>query len=142
MCSSDLGIPTSVVEVDANQLDARLAAGDFTAAVLNVEIGIDPDLYPLFGSAAVLAGGNVVGIQVKQLDELLNAARKPAALEVRREALAAVQRWLAAADYFLPIRFRGVELLTSETVEGVAPLIAETVETHLRDVLSFRIAAP
>ena len=136
------GIPTSVVEVDANQLDARLAAGDFTAAVLNVEIGIDPDLYPLFGSAAVLAGGNVVGIQVKQLDELLNAARKPAALEVRREALAAVQRWLAAADYFLPIRFRGVELLTSETVEGVAPLIAETVETHLRDVLSFRIAAP
>ena len=97
---------------------------------------------PLFGSAAVLAGGNVAGIQVKQLDELLNAARKPAALEVRREALAAVQRWLAAADYFLPIRFRGVELLTSETVEGVAPLIAETVETHLRDVLSFRIAAP
>ncbi len=136
------GIPTSVVEADANQLDARLASGDFTAVVLNVEIGIDPDLYPLFGSAAVLAGGNVSGIQVKQLDDLLNAARKPAALEVRREALAAVQRWLAAADYFLPIRFRGVELLTSEAVQGASPLIVETVETHLRDVLSFRIAAP
>ena len=136
------GIPTTVVEVDANELDARLATGDFTAAVLNVEIGIDPDLYPLFGSAAVLAGGNVAGIQVKQLDELLNAARKPAEIEPRREALAAVQRWLSAADYFLPIRFRGVELLTSERVQGVAPLIVESVETHLRDVLSFRIAAP
>ena len=136
------GIPTSVVEVDATELDARLAAGDFTAAVLNVEVGIDPDLYPLFGSAAVLAGGNVAGIQVKQLDELLNAARKPAGVEVRREALAAVQRWLAAADYFLPIRFRGVELLTAERVQRVTPLIVESVETHLRDVLSFRIAAP
>ena len=136
------GIPTSVVEVDATQMDARLAAGDFTTAVLNVEIGIDPDLYPLFGSAAVLAGGNVFGIQVRQLDDLLNAARKPATPEVRREALAEVQRWLAAADYLLPIRFRGVELLSTETVSGVTPLIVESVESHLRDVLSFRIAAP
>lgn len=136
------GIPTTAVEVDANELDARLASGDFTTAVLNVEIGIDPDLYPLFGSAAVLAGGNVVGIQIRELDDLLNRARKPADQESRREALAAVQRWLAAADYLLPIRFRDVELLCSEAVTGVSPLIVESVESHLRDVLSFRIAAP
>lgn len=136
------GIPTTHIEVDANELDARLASGDFTTAVLNVEIGVDPDLYPLFGSAAVLAGGNVVGIQIRELDDLLNRARKPADQESRREALAAVQRWLAAADYLLPIRFRDVELLCSEEVSGVAPLIVESVESHLRDVLSFRIAAP
>ncbi len=138
---SSFGVPTSVIELDAAALTEHLATGDFDLAVLNVDVGIDPDLYPLFGSAAVLSGGNVVGIQLKELDSLLNTARQPATLEVRKKALAAVQRWCAANNYLLPIRFQARELLIAPRLTGVAPLLVREPETHLRDVLSFRLAA-
>lgn len=136
------GVPTIVTEVDADTLTSRLATGDFDLVVLNVDVGIDPDLYPLLGSAAVLSGGNVVGIQLKELDALLNEARKPAEREARVKALAAVQRWCAANNYLLPIRFKAEELLVASRVTGLAPLLVREPETHLRDVLSFRLAAP
>lgn len=135
------GVPTSVVELDAATLMQRLATGAFDLAVLNVDVGIDPDLYPLLGSAAVLSGGNIVGIQLKELDTLLNVARQPASLEDRKNALAAVQRWCAANNYLLPIRFLARELLVAPRLTGVAPLLVQEPETHLRDVLSFRLAA-
>jgi peptide/nickel transport system substrate-binding protein len=136
------GVPTIVTEVDAETLTSRLATGDFDLVVLNVDVGIDPDLYPLLGSAAVLSGGNVVGIQLKELDALLNEARKPAEREARAKALAAVQRWCAANNYLLPIRFKAEELLVASRLTGLAPLLVREPETHLRDVLSFRLAAP
>jgi peptide/nickel transport system substrate-binding protein len=136
------GVPTIVTEVDAETLTSRLATGDFDLVVLNVDVGIDPDLYPLLGSAAVLSGGNVVGIQLKELDALLNEARKPAEREARVKALAAVQRWCAANNYLLPIRFKAEELLVTSRLTGLAPLLVREPETHLRDVLSFRLAAP
>ena len=138
---SAFGVPTAVVELDAATLMERLATGAFDLAVLNVDVGIDPDLYPLLGSAAVLSGGNIVGIQLKELDTLLNAARQPASLEDRKKALAAVQRWCAANNYLLPIRFLARELLVGPRLTGVAPLLVQEPETHLRDVLSFRLAA-
>jgi len=138
---SAFGIPTVVVEVDAATLTERLATGNFDLAVLNVDVGIDPDLYPLLGSAAVLTGGNIVGIQLKELDSLLNEARQPATLEARKKALAAVQRWCAANNYLLPIRFLARELLVAPRLTGVRPLLVQEPETHLRDVLSFRLAA-
>ena len=136
------GVPTIVTEVDAETLTSRLATGDFDLVVLNVDVGIDPDLYPLLGSAAVLSGGNVVGIQLKELDALLNEARKPAEREARVKALAAVQRWCAANNYLLPIRFKAEGLLVVSRLTGLAPLLVREPETHLRDVLSFRLAAP
>jgi peptide/nickel transport system substrate-binding protein len=136
------GVPTIVTEVDAETLTSRLATGDFDLVVLNVDVGIDPDLYPLLGSAAVLSGGNLVGIQLKELDTLLNEARKPADKEARVKALAAVQRWCAANNYLLPIRFKAEELLVASRLTGLAPLLVREPETHLRDVLSFRLAAP
>lgn len=138
---SAFGIPTIVTEVDAATLTERLATGSFDLAVLNVDVGIDPDLYPLLGSAAVLTGGNIVGIQLKELDLLLNEARQPVTLEVRKKALAAVQRWCAANNYLLPIRFLTRELLIAPRLTGVTPLLVQEPETHLRDVLSFRLAA-
>jgi ABC-type transport system substrate-binding protein len=136
------GVPTIVTEVDSETLTSRLATGDFDLVVLNVDVGIDPDLYPLLGSAAVLSGGNVVGIQLKELDALLNEARKPTGREARAKALAAVQRWCAANNYLLPIRFKAEELLVASRLTGLAPLLVREPETHLRDVLSFRLAAP
>lgn len=136
------GIPTRVTELAPVDLTSRLAAGTFQLAVLNVDVGIDVDLYPLLGSAAVLTGGNVVGIQLKDLDLLLNRARQPGDRAARTAALAALQKWLGETNYILPIRFRAVELLTSSRVTQVAPMLVGEPESYLRAVLSFRLATP
>jgi len=136
------GIPTRVTELSPIDLTSRLASGTFQLAVLNVDVGIDADLYPLLGSAAVLTGGNVVGIQLRDLDLLLNRARQPGDRAARTAALVALQKWLAETNYILPIRFRAVELLTSSRVTQVGPMLVDEPESYLRAVLSFRLATP
>ena len=136
------GIPTRVTELSPIDLTSRLSSGTFQLAVLNVDVGIDVDLYPLLGSAAVLTGGNVVGIQLRELDLLLNRARQPGDRAARTASLAALQKWLAETNYILPIRFRAVELLTSSRVTQVAPMLVAEPESYLRAVLSFRLATP
>ncbi len=136
------GIPTRVTELSPIDLTSRLASGTFQLAVLNVDVGIDVDLYPLLGSGAVLTGGNVAGIQLKDLDLLLNRARQPGDRAARTAALVALQKWLAETNYILPIRFRAVELLTSSRVTQAAPMLVDEPESYLRAVLSFRLATP
>jgi ABC-type transport system substrate-binding protein len=131
-----------VTELSPIDLTSRLASGAFQLAVLNVDVGIDVDLYPLLGSAAVLTGGNVAGIQLKDLDLLLNRARQPGDRAARTAALVALQKWLAETNYILPIRFRAVELLTSSRVTQAAPMLVDEPESYLRAVLSFRLATP
>ncbi|MFZ9767663.1 MAG: ABC transporter substrate-binding protein [Candidatus Limnocylindrus sp.] len=136
------GIPTRVTELSPVDLTSRLASGTFQLAVLNVDVGIDVDLYPLLGSGAVLTGGNISGIQLKELDLLLNRARQPGDRAARTAALVALQKWLAETNYILPIRFRAVELLTSNRVTQVTPMLVDEPESYLRAVLSFRLATP
>ena len=136
------GIPTQVTELSPVDLTSRLASGAFQLAVLNVDVGIDVDLYPLLGSGAVLTGGNVAGIQLKDLDVLLNRARQPGDRAARTASLVALQKWLAETNYILPIRFRSVELLSSSRVTQVAPMLVDEPESYLRAVLSFRLATP
>ena len=136
------GIPTRVTELSPIDLTSRLASGTFQLAVLNVDVGIDADLYPLLGSAAVLTGGNVVGIQLRDLDLLLNRVRQPGDRAARTAALVALQKWLVETNYILPIRFRAVELLTSSRVTQVSPMLVNEAESYLRAVLSFRLATP
>lgn len=136
------GIPTRVTELSPIDLTSRLASGAFQLAVLNVDVGIDVDLYPLLGSGAVLTGGNVAGIQLKDLDVLLNRARQPGDRAARTASLVALQKWLAETNYILPIRFRSVELLSSSRVSQVAPMLVDEPESYLRAVLSFRLATP
>ena len=136
------GIPTQVTELSPVDLTSRLASGAFQLAVLNVDVGIDVDLYPLLGSGAVLTGGNVAGIQLKDLDVLLNRARQPGDRAARTASLVALQKWLAETNYILPIRFRSVELLSSSRVTQVTPMLVDEPESYLRAVLSFRLATP
>lgn len=136
------GIPTRVTELSPIDLTSRLASGTFQLAVLNVDVGIDADLYPLLGSGAVLTGGNVAGIQLKDLDLLLNRVRQPGDRGARTASLLALQKWLAETNYILPIRFRAIELLVSNRVTQVAPMLVDVPESYLRAVLSFRLATP
>jgi peptide/nickel transport system substrate-binding protein len=125
----------------AEYVDTHLRKGDFQAAVVDVTIGLDPDLYPLFASTQVVGGGsNLTGIQDVDLDRLLTAARAPGTLDQRKHAFAALQVRLADRNYVLPIAFRDELVVVADRVVG--PVTRELGDSSDRfwDVLTWRLA--
>ena len=119
----------------------RLRKGVFMAAAIEVIIGLDPDLYPLFASSQVVSGGsNLSGIQDVALDHLLTAARAPGTLPVRERAYAALQARLATQQYLLPIAFNDELVVVSDRLSG--PVVREVGDPSDRywDVLTWRLA--
>ena len=85
----------------AQFVTGRLASGDFSAAVGDVTVGLDPDLYPLLASSQTVTGGsNIIGLQDPALDGLLVAARGPGTDEVRKAAYSRLEK--AAGGGSLP----------------------------------------
>jgi peptide/nickel transport system substrate-binding protein len=121
---------------------ARLSTGDFSAAVGDVMIGLDPDLYPLLASSQTRTGGsNVIGLQDPALDALLAAARGPGTETDRAAAYAALQKQLAKGRYMLPLAFADESIVVRDTVTG--PSVRQVADPAERfwDVLTWRLAA-
>ena len=74
-----LGLAVTHVPLPPGEfVTGRLAERRVQAAVGDVTIGLDPDLYPLLASSQTVTGGsNVIGLQDPALDKLLVAARGP-----------------------------------------------------------------
>jgi ABC-type transport system substrate-binding protein len=136
------GLASRVTEVDpATPLADRLRSGDFAAAVVDISIGHDPDLYPLLASSQVQTGGlNVAGVQDATLDGLLAAARQPGTEEARKAAYSALQAQLAAGRYLLPIAFADEVVVARNTLEGVAVQPVSDGSDRFWDVLTWRLA--
>ena len=120
----------------------RLAAADFTIALADVQIGLDPDLYPYLASSQTLSGGaNLIGLQDPALDKLLAAARAPGTNEERAEAYSALQIALAKGQYLLPLAFRDEVVVARDTLVG--PRLRQVADASDRfwDVLTWRLAA-
>ena len=120
----------------------RLATGDFTAAVGDVTIGLDPDLYPLLASSQTRTGGsNVIGLQDPALDGLLARARGSNTAEARVAAYKALQVQLGKGRYLLPLAFADESVVVRNTVEG--PVVRQVADPADRfwDVLTWRLAA-
>ena len=120
----------------------RLSTADFTVAVADVTIGLDPDLYPLLASSQTLTGGsNVIGLQDPTLDGLLTAARKPGTPAERAAAYSALQVQLAKGQYVLPLAFADEPVVVRDTIEG--PRLRQVSDRSDRfwDVLTWRLAA-
>jgi peptide/nickel transport system substrate-binding protein len=119
----------------------RLASGKFSAAVVDVAIGLDPDLYPLLASTQTLSGGsNVAGIQDAALDALLVAARAPGSDEDRAAAYTALQEQLAKGRYLLPLAFADETAVVHTTVSGPAVRQVSDPSDRFWDVLTWRLA--
>jgi peptide/nickel transport system substrate-binding protein len=120
----------------------RLATGAFAAALTDVTIGLDPDLYPLFASSQTRTGGsNIAGVQDPTLDRLLTAARAPGTMEARKVAYSALETRLGKGRYLLPLAFSDEAVVVRDTVEG--PAIRQVADGADRfwDVLTWRLAA-
>ncbi len=119
----------------------RLAKGDFAAAVADVSIGLDPDLYPLLASSQTLSGrSNVIGLQDPDLDKLLAAARTPGTDEARKAAYTALEQRLASGRYLLPLVFANETLVVRDALGG--PVVRQVGDPSDRfwDVLTWRLA--
>ena len=120
----------------------RLATGKFSAAVGDVTVGLDPDLYPLLASSQTVKGAsNIIGLQDPTLDALLVAARKPGPMADRIAAYAALQEQLVKGVYLLPLAFADESVVVRDVVHG--PSVREVGDPADRfwDVLTWRLAA-
>jgi peptide/nickel transport system substrate-binding protein len=116
---TSLGIPTTVTSLAAGDLVERLRGAEFVAAVADVNVGLDPDPYPLLASAQVQAGGsNVSGFQDPALDAALAAARAPGTDAARVAAYARLQALLGRLEPILPLFFRDSVLVVSDRLVG------------------------
>jgi peptide/nickel transport system substrate-binding protein len=137
-----LGLSTSVVEADpATPMAQRLQSGDFTAAVVDISIGHDPDLYPLLASSQTQTGGlNVAGVQDAALDTLLTAARQATSDETRKAAYTALQAQLATGRYLLPIAFADEVVVARDTLQNAVVQPVADESDRFWDVLTWRLA--
>ena len=120
----------------------RLATGKFSAAVGDVTIGLDPDLYPLLASSQTVTGGsNVIGLQDPALDKLLRAARGPGTPPERIAAYSALQKQLAKGRYVLPLAFADESIVVRDTLQGAAINQVADPADQFWDVLTWRLAA-
>ena len=120
----------------------RLRTGKFSAAVGDVTVGLDPDLYPLLASSQTVTGGsNVIGLQDPLLDTLLRAARGPGTLTERTAAYSALQKQLAKGHYVLPLAFADESITVRETLHGASVNQVADPADRFWDVLTWRLAA-
>ncbi len=132
---------THVALPPADLVRRRLRTGTFAAAVVDVNVGLDPDLYPLLASTQTTSLGlNLSGVQDRALDKLLVAARAPGTDQARIAAYAALQTFLDQRQYILPIAFRDELFVVRDTLTG--PLVRQVADPGDRfwDVLTWRLA--
>ena len=136
------GLETVVTGLPPAQfVEERLRKGTFQSAAMDVNIGLDPDLYPLFASTqATSAGSNISGIQDVALDRDLNRARAPGSEGARMAAYSKLQQRLVERTYILPIAFRNELVVVSDRLRG--PVVRELGDPSDRywDVLTWRLA--
>ena len=135
---TSLGIPTTVTSLAAGALVERLRGGDFVAAVADVNVGLDPDPYPLLASAQVQSGGsNVSGFQDPALDAALVAARAPGTDAARGAAYARLQTLLGTLEPVLPLFFRDTVFVVSDRLVGPQPAPVADPSGRFWDVLAW-----
>ena len=137
-----IGVDASHVALPPSEFARdRLSAGKFQVAIADLRIGLDPDLYPLLASSQTLTGGsNVMGVQSADLDALLEKARAPGSMSVRKKAYSALQTQLATGRYVLPLAFADEVVVFRNTVQGPAVRQVTDGSDRYWDVLTWRLA--
>jgi ABC-type transport system substrate-binding protein len=138
---TDFGFAATVVETPVAELAKELRAGEYTAAVVDIAEGLEPDLFPLLASTQVQASGaNLSGYQDATLDPLLEAARKPGTPEERATAWKALIEALARRHPLLPLAWND-EIMLTRGLDGITPRLISGTGDRYWDVLAWRLAA-
>jgi ABC-type transport system substrate-binding protein len=124
---TSLGLATTVEALPPGELVKRLQAADFVAAIIDVNMGLDPDPYPILASSQARTGGaNISGIQDAALDAALVAARAPGSAATRMKAYRTLQKLLGTLQPMPALFFRDSVLVVAPDLAGpVARPIAD-----------------
>ena len=118
---TSLGLATTVEALPPGELVARLNAADFAVAIIDINMGLDPDPYPILASSQARAGGaNISGIQDAALDKALVAARAPSTSAKRLKAYAALQTLLGTLQPMPTLFFRDTVFVVDASLAGPA----------------------
>jgi peptide/nickel transport system substrate-binding protein len=137
-----IGLHVRVSESSRQDLvEKKLVPGAFQAVVLDVNLGLDPDLYPLLASSQAAHGGsNVAGYQSRAMDKLLIQARLYAPATDRRERFVALQKELARQMPVLPLFFSDYLYLMRDNLQGPTSREVARPADRFWDVLTWRVA--
>jgi peptide/nickel transport system substrate-binding protein len=137
------GLTVTVIALTPHDfVDNRLTPGKFEAAIVDVDVGLDPDLYPFLASTQTTTGGaNVSGIQVPALDVKLAAARKYGSQTNRISAFKDLQTYLGLNLFSLPLFFRYEQVVVRDTIWGPTPREIADPSGRFWDVLTWRLAS-
>lgn len=118
---TSLGLATTVEALPPAEYVTKLRAGDFSAAIIDVNMGLDPDPYPILASTQIRAGGsNVAGYQNATLDKALLAARAPGSMSARRKAYRSLQQLLDSLQPMPTLFVRDSVLVAGPDLVGPA----------------------
>ena len=139
---SGLGINVTLQTFDAADYTQNLSSGTFDAAVVDYQLGLDPDVSPLLlSSQAAPAGSNLSGVTDASLDQLLTAVRTTSDPATRQAAISAVEKYVSTNVLMLPICFADYEFVVSDRVQGVSTDEISDPSGRYWDVLDWRLAS-
>lgn len=116
---TSIGLATKVEALPPAEFVEKLRAGEFSAAVIDVNMGLDPDPYPILASTQVREGGsNVAGYQNATLDAALVAARAPGTITTRKKAYRNLQQLLGTLQPMPTLFFRDTVLVAGPDLAG------------------------
>jgi ABC-type transport system substrate-binding protein len=137
-----IGLEVTVSAVTTSAYLTRLYAGQFGSAIVDFEVGLDPDLGPMLLSTQVGSGGsNVSGMHDPTLDQLLLKVRKTVDPADRKLAVSDLERYLSTTMPILPLAFRDYDLVVSNGVRGLVSNEISDPSGRFWDVIDWRLAS-
>jgi peptide/nickel transport system substrate-binding protein len=138
-----IGLAVTVVALSPEDLvQDRLRPGLFDVALLEIDLGLDPDPTHLFASSQAVAGGtNLGGYQSSLMDRLLEDLRG-ADPDERPRRFTAMQAALSREMPTIPLVFPDDVFLVRDEVQGVETRQVADARDRYSDVLAWRLAQP
>jgi peptide/nickel transport system substrate-binding protein len=138
----ELGIKTTLKAFPPVEfVEGQLRSGDFDAAVVEMDLGLDPDLTALLESSQAARGGsNLSGYQSAKMDGLLSGARMATDATARKTRFAELQAELLERLPFLPLYLEERVELARDRLQGPTPRQISSASDRFWDVLTWRLA--
>ena len=115
-----LGIRATVQTVGATELFRALESGEFAAALVDIDMQGDPDLYAFWSESAIREGQNYSGWRHRQASELLEQARQLHEIEQRTTLYYHFQQIFADELPALPLYFHTFTYAVAGDVQNVS----------------------
>ena len=137
-----IGLDVTIVATTSDDYLQQLSDGKFSAAVVDFELGLDPDLSPILHSSQVSTGGsNVSGVQDTNLDHLLQTAQEATSTGDRQNAVSAVEKYVSANLPILPLCFNDYNFVVTSRVRGLDTNDIPDPSGRYWDVIDWRLAS-